>query len=63
MTPIAKLHKKIQEEVEKVQEETGAFVSSITIAWGDGDDGRMVVEVSCFMGTSTKYEPEKKEDD
>jgi hypothetical protein len=63
MTPIGKLHTKIKEEIEQVRDETGAFVSSITIAWGDGDNGRIVTEISCFMGTSTKFEPEKKEDD
>ncbi len=63
MTPIGKLHQKIKKDIEQVRDETGAFVSSITVAWGDGDDGRIITEVSCFMGTSTKYELEKKEDD
>lgn len=62
MTPIAQLHKKIKEEIEQVRDETGAFVSSITVAWGEGDDGRIVTEVSCFMGTSTKFEEKKEEE-
>lgn len=62
MTPISKLHQKIKDEVEKVRDETGAFVGYITITWGEGDDGRKITEVTCTMGTSSKYEDKKKDD-
>jgi hypothetical protein len=61
MTPIARMHDKIKKEIESVRNETGAFVSFITIVWGEGDKGRTITEVTCTMGTSSKYEEKKDE--
>ncbi len=59
MTPIQRLHKKLKEEIEQVRDETGAFVSFINITWGEGERSRIITEVICSMGTSSKYNEEE----
>ena len=61
MTPIQQLHQKIKEEIEQVRDKTGAYVNFINITWGDGDKAQTITEVTCTMGTSSKYEDKTDE--
>lgn len=59
LTPMRNMHNVVRDAAQKMQEESGMFITSVTMTWRDG----RVVNVTTQVGATSIFYDEESEDD